>query len=38
LRERLASSAAAFTASHCSDEAAGEALRRILDEVEDSAQ
>jgi hypothetical protein len=38
LREQLASGAAAFTAAHCSDEAAGAALQRILDEVEESTK
>jgi glycosyltransferase involved in cell wall biosynthesis len=33
LRERLGSAAARFTAEHCSDEAAGVALGRVLDEV-----
>ena len=35
LRERLGREAASFTERHCSDEAAGAALGRLLDEVED---
>jgi len=34
LRERLDAGAAAFAGEHCTDEAAGKALGRILDEVE----
>jgi glycosyltransferase involved in cell wall biosynthesis len=34
LRERLGQSAARFTAEHCSDEAAGRALGRVLDEAQ----
>jgi hypothetical protein len=36
LRQRLGRNAARFAAEHCSDEAAGNSLRGILDEVEDA--
>jgi len=37
LREKLAAGAAAFTEGNCSDEAAGQSLKRVLDEVEAAA-
>ncbi len=36
LRARLGQAAERFVAEHCSDEASGESLRQVLDEVEDA--